>query len=207
MAKLKIGTLLKNALSVLGQHPKLLIVGAIAAIPSLFVGSKMDLSSTLWVIAAILVGTYCIGLIIRYIYESREGQPSWPEMNSFVVGKYFPLLIVYLIFWAIVLFGLVFLIVPGVFFLVRLCLCDYGILLEDDKIFQSIKRSWILTKGNWWRLAVLNAVGLLPFFVTIPFEHLIPRPIFLLASFTAETFSLVWGQAIFILVYLELRKV
>lgn len=202
MAKLQIGVLLKNGLDVLQAHPKLLLVGAIAAMPVLS-GSEF----TLWDIAGFLVTTYCMGLIVRYIYESREAQPSWPELNKFVIKKYFPLLITCLIFYSIFLLGLVFLIVPGVFFLVRLGLYDYGILLEEEKIFQSIRRSWVLTKGNWWRLAALMTVVLLPFFVVIPLHHLIPRPIVLFVSFATYTFVFVWAQATVTLAYFELRKV
>ncbi len=65
--------------------------------------------------------------------------------------------------------GLIFFIIPGIFFAVRLSLVTPGCILE--KKGYGIKRSWNATKGNFWKifliLAIWNAafviLGYIPF--------------------------------------------
>ncbi len=206
MVKLKIGSVLNNAVGLLVKHPSLLILGAIAMLPGLFMGAKVDLIFWASFVIYLLVATYCIGLIIKFVAESRDRAPSWAELSQFVLSKYWALLIVYIIFFTIVFLGIVLLIIPGVFFMVRLCLSDYGLILEDDRIGSSIKRSWEITRGHGWRLFFLNVIAFLPFFILLPFEKLIPGPMYTVINYLVGSFGFVWIQAIFILVYFELRK-
>jgi len=206
MNKLKISALLKDAFNVLVKYPQLFIIGVVAMVPSLFMGTKVDLRLMFGVIFSMLVGIYCTGLIIRFIYTSKEGFSSWLETNKFVLKKYLALLMLFVLMYLIMAVGLILLVIPGIIISVRLFLSDYGILLEGDRIIPSIKRSWGMTKGNWWRIAWLVLMASLPSFILLPFSSFIPKPIYKFCFFILGSFGFVWSQAIFFHVYMALRK-
>ncbi len=74
----------------------------------------------------------------------------------------------------ITLFGFVFLIIPGVVFMVRLQFYTYIVLEEDMGPIEALKRSWVITKGSginlslfWVLLILVNIIGALALVVGI----------------------------------------
>jgi len=207
MEKIKIGELLKSGFEIVVKRPVLLVLGLFVALPSLFMQENITSTTGILGLISFLINIYSVGLIVRFLYESVEKRPSWRELNKFVLSKYILLLITFAIYGAMVFVGSLLLVIPGVFLLIRLLLCDYGILLEDDSVIASLKRSWEMTKGNWWRLFTLFFVCILPSIVFSFLKDLFPSVIFSSISFLITIFVFVWSQSTFILVYLELKKI
>ena len=110
----------------------------------------------------------------------RGKKASWNDVFSDIDWKLFGLFAVSSILFTIAyVLGLILLIIPGIIIMVRGAF--YGFALVDEKIgpVHAIKRSFSITKGNFWRilglaivLFLINVLGALLFFVglliTIP---------------------------------------
>lgn len=207
MEKIKVGQLIVSGLKVLLEKPVIFLLSLIVYLPTLSMGlsPKSNLILLVYIVAGYLVTTYVTALVIKYISTGKE-DAGWGALLKFAFRKYLPMLAVFFIYYMIVLAGSLLLIIPGIFFLVRLILCDYGIMLEDEGIGGSIKRSWNITKGNWWRLFILMlALGAAPVFFSF-FQKLMPPTVFAAGSLVLGVLSYAWMQSSFILAYFELRK-
>ncbi|MDP2924228.1 MAG: hypothetical protein Q8O30_11010 [Candidatus Omnitrophota bacterium] len=207
MDKLKIGELLSNGFEILVKNPILLALGVVTNLSLILVESKITTKSILGLIIWLLVSPYFIGLIVRFIYETREKKPSWQELSKFALRKYTPLLIIYIICYIVTFVGVVLFIIPGIFLSIKLIMCDYGIILENEGVIASLKRSWTITKGNWWRLLALSLVLYLPIIIFSFFESLFPKIIYILLNLLFVSCVFVWFQSTFTLAYLRLREI
>jgi hypothetical protein len=207
MEKLKVGELLAKGFGVLVKNPSLLILGLITELPLLLVDQTITAKDVAGFVLWLLLCPYFIALIVKFVYDSREKAPSWQELNRLALGRYFFILPMYLIYFGLTLVGTLLLVVPGIYLSVRLVMCDCGIILEKEGIRASLKRSWTMTKGSWWRLfAILLAcylpnilfslcVKLIPVLVVIPLSLLLGAAVF------------VWFQSTFTLAYLRLKEI
>jgi len=71
--------------------------------------------------------------------------------------------------------GMLFLVIPGLYFLVRLIFAPMALVLEDKGITDSLRRSWELTDGRFWaivgRVILFFLIFLIP--MIIPFVNII----------------------------------
>lgn len=61
--------------------------------------------------------------------------------------------------------GFILLIVPGIFLSVSLSMFTLCILLEGDGVIESLRHSFRLVWGNWWRAAIVGTVVLIIYYV------------------------------------------
>lgn len=78
-----------------------------------------------------------------------------------------------IVFGIIVGFGLILLIVPGLFLLTALFFWNFYVIIEDQNFIQGLRNSWELTQGNRLRLFILGALtliltGVINVVVTLP---------------------------------------
>jgi hypothetical protein len=65
-------------------------------------------------------------------------------------------------YFLIIVVGLILLIVPGIWLMVALFLCFYAVILDRKGPIESLRYSWQLVKGNWWRsAAILTIIGII----------------------------------------------
>ena len=83
------------------------------------------------------------------VYLGREVTVG--NLYRAALRRFLPVLGVLALIVVIVVSASLLLIIPGVFFFVRLFLAPIAVMLEDIGPMQAIKRSWHLTRGNWWR--------------------------------------------------------
>ncbi|MDD4894939.1 MAG: hypothetical protein PHW54_06490 [Candidatus Omnitrophica bacterium] len=197
---------LNNGLKFLLENPVLILLGIIANLPQLFVGAGEARLVAMFIIGFFL-NVYIIALIVRFIYESKEARPVWTELSKFAIRKYALLFITYILFYIATLIGLILLIIPGFFLLIKLIFVDCGILIENDGVIGSFKRSWAITKGNWWRLFILTVICYLPVFAILALGNFLPKTTQSILSLLLNSFVFVWLQSVFTLVYLQLRRV
>jgi hypothetical protein len=62
-------------------------------------------------------------------------------------------------------FILIALITSGIFLSIKFIFITYFILLNNEKIIDSFKKSWQITKGNWWRILGLLLIFLIPIMI------------------------------------------
>jgi len=92
---------------------------------------------------------------------------------------FFRYLFASILYGLICLLGVIFFIIPGIYFGIRFGFFDYFIVDKNSKIIESLERSWEITKSNFWNLFLfylllfgINILGAICFliglFATIP---------------------------------------
>ncbi len=213
MAKIKIQESLGNGFKVIKENPILIALAILVNLPGALISLKVSniaqaipKSIVALSIVTTLITVFFTGMIVRYIYESREKKPSWGELINFTASRYILLLLTFLAYTLLTGIGAVLLVIPGIFLLVKLMFCDCGVIIEKLGIIKSLKISWAVTKGNWWRCFTLAIAVYLPIIVFTFSRTLIPKPIFSMLNFLLGSFTYICYQSIFTLVYLQLRK-
>jgi hypothetical protein len=67
--------------------------------------------------------------------------------------------------WVVIAVGLVLLIIPGLYFMIVLCLWLVALYADDAAAMQSLQVSRELTRGYWWRTATILSVAFIIIFV------------------------------------------
>jgi hypothetical protein len=104
-----------------------------------------------------------------------------------------PLLLVILMFAAAVLLGLLALILPGIYLLVRLGLCIQAAVVEDKRGSDALGRSWQLVEGAWWRVLGITLVANL---LASALSALVSAPLLAAADSTGEAVYQLIGQIV-----------
>jgi|GEM_PF-4715910 len=105
------------------------------------------------------------GLIISLDRQIRfgEGGPNLKEMLEVIRPYYWLLVGTNLLTWLAVFIGVILLIVPGLFLMVKLVFVNQEILLGEKREVESILRgSWDLTAGYWLEIFNLLLLLILP---------------------------------------------
>jgi hypothetical protein len=90
------------------------------------------------------------------------------ESLRYALSRVLPLIVAYIVLVVIVSVGTVLLIIPGIFFAVKLSMTFAALVFERTGPFGSIGRSWSLTSGNFWRtFGTLLVVFLITFIVQL----------------------------------------
>jgi len=97
---------------------------------------------------AILQGT----LIYATVQDLSGGKASIGESLATGLRAFLPLLVVSILFFLAMFFGLILLIVPGIMIGVAWCVCVPALVAERTGIFGAFSRAAELTRGNRWRI-------------------------------------------------------
>jgi hypothetical protein len=145
------------------------------------------------------------GMIIRMAYDAKRGKPSLGKSARFVASKYITLLVASIISGIIVMLGFVALFIPGIFLGVKLFFVQYGILIGNKGVVSSLKNSWKITKGNWWRVFILMIVFSIVSML-ISSVVAISSVLGIITSLVASLLIIPWQLSSFTLAYLQLKK-
>lgn len=206
MEKISVGGFLRKGFNIIMRNPVLLGLGLLANLPLLLIGKDLTLAGAGGLIVYLLISPYLFALIMRFVYESRDKKPSWDKLNSFVLNKYPLILLAHIIYYLACFAGMMLLVIPGVILSIRLLLCDGGILFDNDSAIASLRRSWRITKGSWWRLFVLVLGCSLPVILFAFTESLLPKTVYSFIYLLLSIITCVWYQCVFTLAYLHLRE-
>ena len=120
----------------------------------------------------IIIIQYCIllvpqalvfGMLFHTIYQLAQGKSiSYVESISFTLRRWFPMLLSALYYNVLVLVGLAFFIIPGVYFSVAYIFYLMFVVIENKGPWQALRSSTHLVKGNWW---TVMAVHFVPFVI------------------------------------------
>lgn len=177
--KLKVFRAFGSGFTIPHKNPSMFAVSAIySAILSTFmyftaafyqIGEEPDfiasvtgiLSPGEYLFFALIVGIAAIlttAVLSKMAYDSLDGKPDLSEALALSVHKFLPLIAMYILFYLIVIFGTVLLIIPGIFLSLKLAYSQYFILLDNKGVIESLRLSWLIVKGNWWRTLALALI-------------------------------------------------
>lgn len=156
--------------------------GNVAALDTIF-GPKYFLGLALSIVASAVLTV----VTLKHLKLTDSGEEPTPEaiLEDIVpnvlkyVGLY--ILMVFLLSFSMLLF-----IIPFFFFGIKFCLSMSALILEDESIFGSMKRSWELTKDHWWGTF---AVILVMYIMMILITYAILIPITIISILTVESGS------------------
>ena len=77
---------------------------------------------------------------------------NWSDSLGYAFRRFIPLIITYIVVVLITIPFWIFLIIPGIWISVKLCMSFPAVIFERANPFRAIGRSWTLTRDNWWRI-------------------------------------------------------
>jgi len=126
-----------------------------------------------YVILPAAMSLFWVTLIFYFHNVINNGEKKWRE--SFILAiPIFPRLALWTIITSLIEeIGLIFLIIPGVYLMIRYVFVDYVVVLEKD-VSNPLRKSWELTKGFGWHiigylifLSLIYVASAIPLYILI----------------------------------------
>src|SRR5579872_1781901 len=141
--------------------PEAIVLAAFAASHSLLFGALGALISL--AVPYLLTGALAQAVSARYLGRPMTIAQAYEALGT---GTVLTLIGVSFLGALLVLIGLIFIIIPGIYIAVRFTVASQAAVLERQGVTDSLRRSWELVQGNWWRvfgivLVVTILVGVL----------------------------------------------
>ena len=146
---------------------------AVIVIPQAVLLSALSLSHSgllgaLSILVSIAVSFLVTGAVAQALSARYLGKPMTVTQAYDLLGMRTVLTLVGVAFLSAILIfvGFIFIIVPGVYIAVRFTFASQAAVLERHSVTDSLRRSWSLVEGNWWRVfGIVAAVDLLVLFL------------------------------------------
>lgn len=160
--KLDIGSSVKEGFGIIKDNPVIFALIVVYALISLALRLWLEVSYTenieeyflidiFLIIFLILINIFLLNLIIRMVYDATQGEVSLSEGVKIASIKFLPVVGAGILFGLIVFLGIIALIIPGFFLGTKLIYFPNAILIDDEGVISSLKKSWRIVEGNWWR--------------------------------------------------------
>ena len=116
---------------------------------------------------AILVSFVFYGALMKTLSTWAAGNQSLSLGEALAVGlRRFPAVLLGGVLNGLAIaIGLILLVIPGVYFFGKLPLWMAAIFVDDVGAMESLRRSWRLTRGRWWRGATIITVAVIMIYV------------------------------------------
>ena len=209
MTKIKIKEILKDGLRFLRENPIIFVVSFLIALSTSVSERMMSFSVkyAIFLFFIFFINLFLGAVIVRFVYEVKTKSIfSWREIIKFVLSKYFLIIIATIIFYVLMALGSIALIIPGIFLMIKLMFYEYGILLDNEKAISSLKRSWRITKGNWWQLLFLGLIFVTLIMLTSIIIGSLPPELSNVLLFLTFLFVIPWQYSCLTFAYLQLRE-
>jgi hypothetical protein len=135
-----------------------------AILVSAFSASHNALFGLLGGLLSIAVSFLLTGALAQAVSARYLGRPMTISQAYEALGTVTILTLVGVAFLSaiLILIGFIVFIIPGIYIAVRFTLASQAAVLERRSVTDSLRRSWNLVEGNWWRvLGIIAAVDLL----------------------------------------------
>ena len=186
----------------------------------------------LLIILLLLINLFLHGMVIKMSYDATKGETSLSGSVKFVARKYGTLLLASIIFVIVVFLGpyIVAVIIsipllilrelkfpamfipfigfgiPAVFLVIKLLFYGYAILLDGNSAIDSLKKSWNITKGNWWRIFVIVLVFGIVEGIPIRLSDMLPVSVSAILAFFVTLFITPWLYSSLTFAYIQLKE-
>ncbi len=102
-----------------------------------------------------------IGLTKAHLAASRGERPTWQDFGYAFGPRYWQSVLLGLLVFLIVIGGLILLIVPGIYWGVKMAFTSQRFIEDDLRAVDAIKASFADTKGHWWPVFGMALLALL----------------------------------------------
>ena len=214
--KFSIFKTLSEGFKIAKQNPIIFVPPLIAGVLSFFLQLNTlnlqvpNFSSILLNIVVNLISVFLYGMTIVMVYHvSTRKRVSLGSAAQIVAKRFIALFLATILMVVVIGVGYMLLIIPGIFLTVKLFFYEFAILIDNPNVIGSLKRSWRVTKGNWWRIGgLLSLMGLT--YVPVSILNLVlwvfspAGPIFITSLLSSLLTA--WYTATLTIAYLRLRK-
>jgi len=152
-----------------------------------------------------LLGIFLYSILTKMAYDSLSGKPDIARAVSLSLRKFLPLLAGYVLYTLLAGVGTILLLVPGLYLVIKLVYFTCFIILDDNGIIESLKSSWKLVKGNWWRSFVLFLIWMVPVSIISAMSVPLSRAAETSVTFVALFLFTPWSVSSFVSAYLQLK--
>lgn len=216
MGELKVLESLEEGFRTVEDFPLIIIPSILSAfavlipdIPSMFgenAGIWIVLVSLVLSISMLLLRVFLQGWMVKLSYEEKKGEPDLKQDAVQVWDRFLPLAVASVIYGIAVFLGILVLVIPGIFLLIKLIFYKQTVILDDKSAIDSLKESWKLLKGNWWKVFAVALSLFLPYILLTLIPYLgAPSWILMPVKFVLDVFMLPWRVSTFTTVYLKLK--
>ncbi len=207
-----------NGLEVMKSNPMIFFPIIIGSLVSLYpnyamAGLDVGLSGMLFKALPLIIIVYLVSLFTNSIvmvmaYNTLRKKPvSLVGAAKTVLSKIVTLMLASIIVGALSFLGLLALIIPGIFLAMKFSFYPLAVLIDNGNAVGSVKRSWRITKGNWWRVLGLGLLFAVFFSPVILVGFLLGQGIYatIISSIIALAVT-AWYVASVVDAYIQLRK-
>lgn len=174
----------------------MVIVGLLESPVSVVQNSEDDKGGAM-IFLHILVAAYSLlflpvvkyGGDLLYLRGIRNGKVDISELFDGFKKNYLNIVLAYLLTFAIIGIGFVFLIIPGIIFACRLVFVPYLVMDKDMEAVAAVEKSWAMTKGYGWKIFGMGLLAILIFIAG------------LLCFIVGVFISIIWVHAAFASMY------
>lgn len=148
---------LSRAWAFLSGEPAALVVFAVAGGLQLIATVAGGVAGVLEIVAALTVAVGS-GVVIFGVPRVEAGDAF--DLGSLVertIGRIVPAIVAGILWWVLVVIGLVLLVFPGIYLMLRLAFTAQAVFLEERGPVEALRSSWAQTEGNL--LVVLVVLG------------------------------------------------
>jgi hypothetical protein len=166
------------------------------------------LASIVLGLLSIFVWALLTGAITRAVVSDAAGVPSdLSDSYGFAGGRALSIIWIGLLAGLAIGIGFVFLIIPGIFLLVKFCACVPAMVVEGRRGTAALGRSWNLTTGWFWH--VLGAL-VLAWLISVVVGAILSAPfsawpVRAIGQAIAQIVTLPFTTTVGVLIYLDLR--
>ncbi len=101
---------------------------------------------------------FLLAILIKYAATAKGESIAMTDSIKKGLGYIFPMIGIWFLYSIAIVVGMLLLVIPGIYLMVALMLAPYLIIIEDNGVWASLKRSRQLIKGNWWRTTIIITV-------------------------------------------------
>ncbi len=124
------------------------------------IGEEVPLFSLLGVLLVLYFG----GIAHLFARDELAGTaPDLAAASSRVVGRMLSLIGIFIVYTILVAVGLLLLILPGIYLLLRLSLAFPACVIDEQNAFESLSTSWEVAHGNLFKLLGISILAILAY--------------------------------------------
>lgn len=173
-------------------------------------GFSEKLMSNLWVYRTLgfaqAIIYFCMTAVLMfYIFQKINGlEPSMTEVLNGIKNKLLKYIVVAGLLNIILIVGLLFLVIPGVYMMVIFGFVGLFVLFEHSSITESFGQSFKLVEGNFWKIF---ALGLIAFSVYVPVIIIMSAYPNFWIGIVAQVIFTPWVCSISVYAFIKLKEI
>ncbi len=171
---------------------------------------RFDFSIVVLNLLGTVMSIFLYGLAIRISYAAAtKKRISFENATQVTLERLIGLILSGILMGVIALAGFILLVIPGIFIAIKLAFYEFAIMIDNARIVESLKKSWKVTRSNWWRVFGLMLVMGLAIVPLVIFNFIFNVPSSFFASLVYYFLTALisaWYTASLTLAYMKLKR-